>query len=134
LAVYGASSEAGPGDNNNKEDDINCLAEFETCVMNRDCCNDLDCVAGDWAVTTDSTCLSTRSQALNDLSRTEKIQILKEFYDHKVPPKKRKTTVEVVKLYEKNARTFPKLVAKLEKKYDISMTEPIHSKTTGDEL
>ena len=114
--------------------DENCLPEFDKCVMNRDCCGeDIECVAGKWEVTTDSTCLSTRSKILEQLSRDEKLRLLKDFYDNQVPPAKRKSTDQVVKLYEKNARSFAKLVARLEKKYDLSMVEKLYNQH-GEEL
>ena len=123
---------------------MNCVPEFGQCVMNRDCCNfdskndaiaSLECVAGDWAVTTDSTCLSNRSKHLEQMSRDEKIRLLKDFYDNKVPPKHRKSTSEVVKLYEKFSRSFPKLVVRLETKYQLSMVDNINNHHhQGEEL
>lgn len=113
--------------------EVNCLPEFDTCVMNRDCCgNDIECVAGKWEVTTDSTCLSARSKIMGQFSRMEQIEILKDFYDNKVPSQNRKSTAEVVKMYDKHARRFPKLVARLEEKYELAMTIP--NPAQGDEL
>lgn len=114
-------------------EESNCVHEFGQCVMNRDCCNfnkddasSLECVAGDWAVTTDFTCLSSRSKILEQLSRDEKINVLKDFYDNKVyPPWSRKPTSEVVKLYEKFSKSFANLVLRLEKKYKVSLVDNI---------
>ena len=123
------------------QEEINCVPEFDKCVMNRDCCNfnkgddpsTLECVTGDWAVTTDSTCLSARSKLLEQLSKDEKIQLLKDFYDNKVPSMSRKSTSEVVKLYEKFARSFAKLVVRLETKYELTMVDNFYNQH-GEEL
>lgn len=122
------------------QEEINCVPEFGKCVMNRDCCNfnkgddpsTLECVAGDWAVTTDSTCLSARSKILEQLTKAEKIHLLKEFYDNKVPPTSRKSTAEVVKLYEKFARSFAKLVVRLETKYELNMVDNIYNQNAEE--
>ena len=111
-----------------------CNAEFEKCVMNRDCCPKLSCVAGDWAVTTDSHCLSERSAELNALSKDDKLAMLKDFYDNKAPPQNRRSTAEVFALYEKNSRMFAKLVMKIEKKYEVKLVVPGAKKKADTEL
>ena len=129
-----------------------CSAEFENCVMSRDCCSrDLTCVTGDWAVTTDSTCKSSRSIALDALSRDERIDLLVRFYQppfdvstnendegDDVPQQKKpkthppyKSREQVQRLVEKYSNSFSQLVARIEKRYNraISKTDSL-----GEEL
>jgi hypothetical protein len=107
-----------------EESQNNCSPEFDKCVMNRDCCEGLSCVAGDWAVTTDSHCLSERSAAFNALTKDQKLKLLKVFYDHQALPSKRKSTPEVYKLYQKYSRMFAELIVKMEQKYDTVFRLP----------
>ena len=89
--------------------------------MSRDCCDDLTCVTGDWAVTTDSTCLSERSVALDAMSTADRVAMIYNFYHqtaHDIPDEKRKTRNEAQALVDKHARSFAKLVARIEKLYD----------------
>lgn len=99
-----------------------CSEEFDTCVMNRDCCEGLKCVTGDWAVTSDSTCLSERSETLNALSSEEKIQLVQQFYQKEIHESP-KTQEEAEALARKYSRNFANLVARLERKYDVTLTE-----------
>ena len=115
-----------------------CSEEFETCVVNRDCCGSgdgaLSCVMGDWAVTTDSTCLSKRSEALEKLSKDKKRALIETYYTEKVPPESRKTLEEVQKILGKYSRSFLKLVHRLEKRYQIPVISDNDLSNTGDEL
>mmetsp|Transcript_28382 Transcript_28382/g.41248 ORF Transcript_28382/g.41248 Transcript_28382/m.41248 type:complete len:209 (+) Transcript_28382:1366-1992(+) len=99
---------------------INCVAEFETCVMSRDCCGDIECVAGDWAVTTDSTCLSKRSQAFDALSEDKRLDLITRFYDE-TSSEKEKTAEDIKSLVKKNSNSFSKLIYRLERKYKVSV-------------
>jgi hypothetical protein len=120
-----------------------CVEEFGTCVMNRDCCGattttaggTLECVAGDWAVTTDSTCLSKRSQLLNGMEQKDKIALIANFYQRvgKIGSKG-KSPEEVEQLVTKYERKFAQLVLRLEKKYETSMGEETNTKLSDDEL
>ena len=102
--------------------DASCSMEFDTCVTNRDCCGSLTCVTGDWAVTTDSTCLSSRSTQLDALPRENKLDLLTKFYTEKAPEDKRKSAEEAEALLDKNLRSFAKLVSRIEKKYVIPVS------------
>jgi hypothetical protein len=101
-----------------------CAEEFEKCVMNRDCCEGSSCVAGDWSVTTDSTCLSKRSEKLNALAMDEKLELVQEFYAKL--PDSTNTPTKAKDLVEKYAgrREFAQLVARLKRKYDKSVGGP----------
>jgi hypothetical protein len=98
-----------------------CEAEFGKCVMNRDCCEGLSCVAGDWQFTTDSTCLSPKSARIEErgFSKEEKERIVTQFY-HKQGVLD-KTPAQIEHLVKKYGRKFHQLVARLEKKYGIVM-------------
>jgi hypothetical protein len=102
-----------------------CVPEFGKCVMNRDCCAGSECMAGDWAVTTDSTCLSKRSQSLNGLAEPDRIALITRYYQRVLPPDedKKKAPGEVEKLVAKYERKFAQLVLRLEEKYQASMQE-----------
>jgi hypothetical protein len=108
-----------------------CVEEFGKCVMNRDCCNAagrgdstvLECMVGDWAVTTDSTCLSKRSQTLNGLTEQDRIALIVTFYQRVLPDNEKKSPGEVEKLVAKYERKFAQLVLRLEKKYKTSVQE-----------
>lgn len=94
-----------------------CVKEFGQCVMPRDCCEGLNCVAGDWEYTTDSTCLSPKSETLeNRKLAPDEMRELVEFFYEKV--KASKQSDEVDKLVQKYASEFPQLVARLERKYE----------------
>lgn len=96
-----------------------CEAEFGKCVMNRDCCDGLSCVAGDWSVTTDSTCLSTKSARIEQrgFSKEEKERIVTQFYQKQEVLDK--TAAQIEQLVKKYGRKFHQLVARLEKKYAV---------------
>ena len=112
-------------------DDSSCVKEYGRCVMPRDCCEGLLCVAGDWQYTTDSTCLSPKSAEFEQLHLTGETRrdLLKTFYD-KIQVSK--TDDEVDHLLKKYRGEFPKLVTKLEGKYNIVFDIP--KKHTTDEL
>lgn len=106
------------------DDSLSCVEEFGNCVMNRDCCNDLQCITGDWAVTTDSTCLSKRSAALDELSKSNKMELIHQFYKSKVPTEQQqKPSQQITDLVHKNNRSFPHLVARLERKYHTTVDD-----------
>lgn len=108
----------------NSENNNNCVPEFDTCVMNRDCCSGLSCVTGDWEVTTDSTCLSPRSQKLNEMDPEQQILLIQSFYATKVNDDKKKSPQDAKALAEKYLRTaFAQLVFRLEQKYGISVED-----------
>jgi hypothetical protein len=119
-----------------------CVEEFGKCVMNRDCCNAagrgdstaLECMAGDWAVTTDSTCLSKRSQTLNGLAEQDRIALIVTFYQRVLPDNEKKAPGEVEKLVAKYERKFAQLVLRLEKKYKTSIQEAEEDVTTAQAL
>jgi hypothetical protein len=120
----------------------NCVEEFGQCVTNRDCCGreehgdrTVECVTGDWEVTTDSTCLSKRSQELEDLSKengfdhqTLTVLLKHHIYQHpeiREQQTKRFRDKEIDPLfYEKIAHKyrhdFAKLIVSLERKYKMS--------------
>ena len=109
----------------------NCVPEFDNCVLSRDCCDDLACVMGDWAVTTDSTCLSERSVELNTLSKQDRLALIYNFYKNlPVDESKRKSRQDVQALVDKYAHdAFAHLVAKIEKRYNT----PIDANASKDE-
>jgi hypothetical protein len=113
LSSYAAAVHAN--DNNN------CAEEFTPCVTKRDCCSgdDLDCTLGDWAVTTDSACLSKRSVHLNALRASEKMAVLRKIYANQIPGAK--SDEEITGLAEKYIRRdeFAQLIVRLERKYKI---------------
>ncbi|KAG7337436.1 hypothetical protein IV203_034504 [Nitzschia inconspicua] len=100
-----------------------CVAEFDKCVTNRDCCPNLECVTGDWQYTTDSTCLSHRSQTIESdiqgMTLEEKTSLLLRFYQTRLVEEgtEHKSPNDVGKIAYKYRHDFPKLVAKLERKY-----------------
>lgn len=128
----------------------NCVEEFGKCVMNRDCCGrdepgdrEVECVTGDWAITTDSTCLSKRSQELEALYKEngfdeESLVVLLQNhiyqlpeiatkqnrapeYKEKDPTKYAKISDLVYKrIAQKYSDNFAKLIVDLERKYEIS--------------
>lgn len=116
-----------------------CVDEFEACVMPRDCCPGLTCVGGDWQYTTDSTCMSPLSAWLEDqhYSIQSRKELLATFYQEIDVKKTDEQLEHLVKKYRSN---FPKLVAKLEAKYQQSFEIPglpanlATAKTTTDEL
>mmetsp|Transcript_12522 Transcript_12522/g.15092 ORF Transcript_12522/g.15092 Transcript_12522/m.15092 type:complete len:98 (+) Transcript_12522:1-294(+) len=93
--------------------------------MPRDCCDSLSCVAGDWEVTTDSTCLSSRSESLNALSVEERITLLQTFYRQRETKNgfAYNSPEEAKALVEKYERSFAKLVQRIERKYDVTIGE-----------
>jgi hypothetical protein len=106
---------------NNKMDPTSsssCVEEFGQCVTNRDCCQGLECILGDWQYTTDSTCLSPKSQevdaAIIGMTVDDKTNLLQHFYTSQNIAK---TNDEVAKIAYKYRHQFPRLVAKLEQKY-----------------
>ena len=93
----------------------NCVAEFKTCTMSRDCCTGLECIGGDWGETTDYTCLSDNSQALHALPLEAKISMAQELYQLVAPGVK--TPDDIATLVQNRASTFAKLLQKIELKY-----------------
>eukprot|EP00549_Striatella_unipunctata_P002740 CAMPEP_0118706928 /NCGR_PEP_ID=MMETSP0800-20121206/20879_1 /TAXON_ID=210618 ORGANISM="Striatella unipunctata, Strain CCMP2910" /NCGR_SAMPLE_ID=MMETSP0800 /ASSEMBLY_ACC=CAM_ASM_000638 /LENGTH=110 /DNA_ID=CAMNT_0006609615 /DNA_START=101 /DNA_END=433 /DNA_ORIENTATION=- len=96
--------------------------------MNRDCCEGLECNVGDWSVTTDSTCLSKRSQRLEDLSDDKKVNLIVGYYaslslTSQSSSSSNKTPQEAKELALKHRYNFAKLVVRLEKKYGIPLKE-----------
>ena len=116
--VASASSDSQQQSNNN------CVKEFEQCSTPRDCCDSLECITGDWSVTTDSTCLSTKSQQINDknFSHDERVMLVKKFYDKVLLSESNgneKSIDDIERLVMKYGKTkFPQLLFRLEKKYD----------------
>ena len=98
-----------------------CVVEFDKCVTNRDCCDELECVTGDWQYTTDSTCLSKRSQQIDaqikGMTLEEKTLLVEEFYSSSSLKETKKTKEEISKITHKYRHQFPKLIQKLERKY-----------------
>ena len=120
----------------------NCVEEFGQCVTNRDCCGygdgGIECVMGDWSVTTDSTCLSKRSQELDALSKEngfdhQSLTVLLKHFIYQLPEiqehqRKRYQEKQVddrfyEKIAEKYRHEFAKLVVSLERKYKITDSE-----------
>jgi hypothetical protein len=96
--------------------------------MNRDCCEHLSCITGDWQFTTDSTCLSKRSEEIDHLKLTieEKMTLVEGYYNHIGSngdnvdvDGQRKSRKDVEKIVRKYDLEFPKLVSRLEQKYGI---------------
>ena len=104
-----------------------CSIEFESCVMNRDCCEGLHCATGDWAYTTDSTCLSHRSMQLNALDLDEKVDLIQQFYAKLDDVMKSDDQVEALTKKYANKREFAKLVKRLERKYGVNVTFDVNS-------
>ena len=125
-----------------------CVKEFGQCVTNRDCCRadevdtteqqhgDLECVLGDWSVTTDSTCLSKRSQELEELSKEQNLDhqsltVLLKHHIYRYPEireahskrlresKREEDPLFYQKITEKYRHEFARLVVGLERKYGI---------------
>ena len=107
------------------------MKEFDKCVVKRDCCDELNCVTGDWQFTTDSTCLSKKSEEIESskFSLEEKIQLVQQFYSKLSSSSEvfdetgmivveKKTPDEISTIVNKYKSEFPKLVMKLERKYD----------------
>jgi hypothetical protein len=100
-----------------------CVQEFDHCVVSRDCCEGLSCVTGDWQYTTDSTCLWPKSEKLEKLhlSVEQRLKLLEAFYTKVGVDKALDELDHLVKKYRAG---FPKLVIKLERKYDTSFDVP----------
>lgn len=107
-----------------------CVEEFGLCVMNRDCCDGLNCVTGDWQYTTDSTCLSKRSEQIDNLNLTfeERLTLVSSFYSRDEIRKVEQTgkdygksIADVEKIVNRYRQDFPKLVSRLEEKYGIQL-------------
>ena len=104
-----------------------CVEEFGQCVMNRDCCEGMKCITGDWQYTTDSTCLSNRSEQIDNLNLTteERIDAVFLFYSNDMvvrqlkEQEKGKSRTDVEKIVKRYIQDFPKLVSRLEKKYNV---------------
>ena len=115
-----------------------CVKEFDKCVVQRDCCADLICVTGDWQYTTDSTCPSKKSQDLesrkytldqrkllviqyyqkiNNIQQHKKASVSSD--DERIVGAVTKTRDEIDSIIQKYRTEFPKLVSKLERKYQI---------------
>jgi len=92
-----------------------CVKEFDPCVMPRDCCKGFECVAGDWAQTTDSTCLSRQSQNIASLRLThgQQMTLVKDFYAKQQVEKTDDELEDIIKHF----RPFARLVSRLEHKY-----------------
>ena len=88
--------------------------------------------------TTDSTCLSPRSQKLEaqNFSLEERQKLLSLYYDQLVSTNTvvgKKTDAEIKAIMKKYADAFPKLVSKLEKKYSIQFeTSTNNQKSTAE--
>jgi hypothetical protein len=97
-----------------------CVVEFDRCVTNRDCCQGLECIAGDWQYTTDSTCLSHRSRHIEEsvkgMTIDDKVRILQTYYDATA----KKPLEEITKIAYRYRHDFPKLVSRLERKYGLN--------------
>lgn len=105
-----------------------CVQEFEQCSMPRDCCEGLSCVGGDWEYTTDSTCLSPKSEQLEGLrlTKTQQIQLVQDFYVKGNVVKTDAQVEDIVRRFQ----PFSKLVLSLERKYDRPMRLPDEYSTT----
>ena len=111
------------------EDTNNCADEFENCVTNRDCCGHIECITGDWQYTTDSTCLSERSRTLDMQTKGLKLNVneiiisLKDYiYQHSsitISVQQEDEEIFFSKIAYKYRHDIPKLIVKLEKKYNI---------------
>lgn len=93
-----------------------CVPEFGKCVMPRDCCEGLSCIAGEWQYTTDSTCLSPKSAQIEQLHLTaeQRQELLAAFYQNVGATKSLQDLEYLLKKYRGK---FPALVLKLERKY-----------------
>ena len=113
-----------------------CSKEFESCVMNRDCCADdaLHCAVGDWAVTTDSTCLSNRSEQLNILEMDKKVLLIQRYYEKLNDANKTPEQAEALAKKYSNMRQFAQLVVRLERKYEVSVDYENSSNGKKEEL
>lgn len=111
--------------------DSSCASEFEPCVTPRDCCDELYCVLGDWEFTTESACLSSRSQAIEKLNLPldEKVRVIHTFYKYNGI---NKSDVEIQEIVWKNQHEYAKLVSRLERKYGERI--PIPSQDQEREL
>jgi hypothetical protein len=96
-----------------------CLKEFEKCVTNRDCCDDLQCSLGDWSITTDSTCLSKRSMEMNSKPFEQQVALVQRYYDRVAFGKKSLNEIEdLTKKYSIKGE-FARMVVRLERMYGI---------------
>lgn len=100
-------------------DNTACVPEFDRCTMPRDCCEGLSCVTGEWQYSTDSTCLSAKSAEIEQqhLTFDQRRALLEAFYE-KVGVSKARDEVE--HLLKKFRGEFPRLVMKLEGKYQTT--------------
>jgi hypothetical protein len=111
-----------------------CVQEFDPCVMPRDCCKGLECIAGDWAQTTESTCLSRQSQQIASLRLTlgQQKALLKDFYVKQQVVKTDDESDDIIKHF----RPFARLVSRLEQKYQqpFQIIPNSNDHETNDEL
>ena len=105
----------------------NCVKEFETCTTTRDCCQttttttQLQCVAGDWSVTTDSTCLSSKSQQINNqnYSFEQRVELVRRYYAKINNNNNKNSITDIERIVTKYGKSkFPQLVSRLETKYN----------------
>ena len=104
-----------------------CIPEFETCFF-RDCCEGFTCTTNTkhdhlTANKRTSVCLSDRSIALDAKPYEEKLAMMRHFFEDLVPPASRKSTDQIRSLVAGHKNTFPRLVARLEKRYKVSLLE-----------
>jgi len=100
--------------------------------MPRDCCDGLQSIGGDWAQTTDSTCISIRSQRIVSLSLPSKEQriLLETYYTEQ---KVSKTSDELDDTLQR-FRPFARLVQRLEQKYQQPFVIPQAKHSKENEL
>jgi len=79
-------------------------------------------MTGDWSVTTDSTCLSERSEAFHALNQHERRQLIEDFY-YKVLGETTKHAEDIRRIVSKYNTNFGELVLKLERKYERKIEE-----------
>jgi hypothetical protein len=134
MAHAQASSSSTPTPTPTSRSSTTCVHEFDRCVMPRDCCEGLECIAGDWAQTTDSTCLSRQSQQIASLRLTLGHQraLVKDFYVKQQVVKTDDELDDIIKRF----RPFARLVSRLEQKYQqpFQIIPKSNDHETNDEL
>ena len=134
MAHAQTSSSSSPSSTTPTSRSRTCVQEFDPCVMPRDCCEGLECIAGDWAQTTDSTCLSRQSQQIASLRLTPGQQraLVKDFYVKQQVVKTDDELDDIIKHF----RPFARLVSRLEQKYQqpFQIIPNPNDSETNDEL
>ncbi|CAB9511081.1 expressed unknown protein [Seminavis robusta] len=120
--------------NHGREETFECQPEYSSCYF-QNCCDNLVCFTDGnqnnyhasasakfkrSRIRSNSTCYSERSLDLHTKTDEEKLDLMRRFYEELVPYHSRKSTEQIERMVDHHRSSFPKLVARLEKRYKIT--------------